>query len=300
MFSNIKIRILAANIYNPTPFKNITLCIDGHDAKIKYYDPLTTRKSLYSYKEGTSGIRTQIVTDSLGFILFISETEKCSDGNDSTMFLKMKLYNYIHLGDCLALDGGYTLFLEKFKESALKRGYKFTDKNFRYPIRKINNEKLTSNERYNNDVFGSYRSRIEDTFSVLSGKLQKFNNNRAALQITDMNIFINENIKELTQLQQQLLSLDTNESENMDVDDNIDYISSDDNELKHKKIKPKSKKSYEVELILDHRYNSKYKCHDYLVKWKGYGHKDNSWIIETNFNSKDIIDDYMKSINNIV
>ena len=71
------------------------------------------------------------------------------------MFLKMKLYNHIHLGDCLALDGRYTLFLEKFKESALNRGYKFTDKNFRYPIRKINNEKLTSNERYNNDVFRS-------------------------------------------------------------------------------------------------------------------------------------------------
>ena len=48
LFSNIEIRILAAKVKNPKGFKDITLLIDGHDGKIKYYDPDTKTKILYS------------------------------------------------------------------------------------------------------------------------------------------------------------------------------------------------------------------------------------------------------------
>ena len=48
LFFNIKIRLLIAKLNNPTGFKNVTLIIDGHDSKIKYYNPDTKKIKLYS------------------------------------------------------------------------------------------------------------------------------------------------------------------------------------------------------------------------------------------------------------
>jgi hypothetical protein len=189
LFSNIKIRILAAIVKNPKGFKDVTLMIDGHDGKIKYYDPDTKTKLLYSYKLKGSGLRTQIVTDMNQMILFISESQKCGIGNDGTMFLNMKLHNKMHIGDCLAMDGGYNLFISKFKENSLNAGKDFSDKNFVYPIRKENNSKLTASELTYNSIFGSFRSDIENHFSVLASKFNRFNNNTAALQITDIKYY---------------------------------------------------------------------------------------------------------------
>ena len=48
--------------------------------------------------------------------------------------------------------------------------------------------------------------------------------------------------------------------------------------------------TYEIEIILKHRIiNHKY---EFLVKWKDYDSKHNSWVKETDFNEKDIIKDY--------
>lgn len=58
LFSNIKIRLLSSNIYNTDGFKNTTLFIDGHDSKIKYYNPDVARSTLYSHKFKRPGIRT--------------------------------------------------------------------------------------------------------------------------------------------------------------------------------------------------------------------------------------------------
>lgn len=41
-----------------------------------------------------------------------------------------KLYNKIHIGDCIAMDGGYNLYINKFKEDSLNSGKEFSDKNF--------------------------------------------------------------------------------------------------------------------------------------------------------------------------
>ncbi|ORE01073.1 hypothetical protein BCV72DRAFT_323141 [Rhizopus microsporus var. microsporus] len=136
MFSNIRIRILSSLINNPTSFKNVTLYIDGHDGKIKYYDPDTKTMDIKSYKLDGPGLRTQIVTDSNQMILYVSKSEKCGKGSDGTMFLDMKLYNKIHIGDCIAMDGGYNLYINKLKEDSLNSGKEFSDKNFVYPIRK--------------------------------------------------------------------------------------------------------------------------------------------------------------------
>ena len=51
-------------------------------------------------------------------------------------------------------------------------------------------------------------------------------------------------------------------------------------------------KSYEIEKILNHKDEDK--SRQYLVQWKGYDNKDNSWISENNFNSNKIINKYLK------
>lgn len=90
-FKNIRIKILSSLINNPTSFKNVTLYIDGHDGKIKYYDPDTKTMDIKSYKLNGPGLRTQIVTDSNQMILYVSKSEKCRKGSDETMFLDTKI-----------------------------------------------------------------------------------------------------------------------------------------------------------------------------------------------------------------
>jgi hypothetical protein len=186
LFSNIKIRLISSILKNPRNFQNVTLFIDGHDGKIKYYDPDVKTSSFYSYKLKGPGLRTQIVTDINKMIIFISKSEKCAVSNDGVMFLNMKLEEFIHAGDCLGMDGGYTLYILKFKEKCLEIGKDISDKNFSHPIRKDNNIKLNIEELDYNKRFGSFRSEIENHFSLLASKFNRFNNNRAALQITDM------------------------------------------------------------------------------------------------------------------
>jgi hypothetical protein len=53
-------------------------------------------------------------------IILISNSDKCAGSNDGTMFLNMKLYKKIHIGDCIAMDGGYPLFINQFKEQSCR------------------------------------------------------------------------------------------------------------------------------------------------------------------------------------
>lgn len=39
------------------------------------------------------------------------------------MILNVRLHNKIHIGSCIAMDGGYPLFLNQFKEQAIDNGY---------------------------------------------------------------------------------------------------------------------------------------------------------------------------------
>ncbi|KAG2216300.1 hypothetical protein INT45_012478 [Circinella minor] len=137
LFSNIKIRILAAKVNNPQGFKNVTLFLDGHDSKIKYYNLSESSKTLYSYKLKGKGIRTQIMSDMNNMITYVSDSKKCAIGNDGTMFLNMKLYkNKISEADCIGFDGGYDLFIDKFIDHAdnYNSSNTFINRNFMYPI----------------------------------------------------------------------------------------------------------------------------------------------------------------------
>lgn len=54
----------------------------------------------------------------------------------------------------------------------------------------------------------------------------------------------------------------------------------------------KNRESYKIENIISH----KFKDNDYvfLVKWKGYTEKYNSWIKAENFNETDMLEEYIK------
>lgn len=354
LFSNIKIRVLAANAYNPTGFENVTLYIDGHDSKVKYYNPNESTSGLYSYKLKGPGLRTQIVVDINKSILFVSNSEKCAKGSDGTMFLNMKLYKNIHKLDCIGMDGGYNLFVEKFIENANEFGYDFNHNNFVYPIRKEVNKKLNVNELSYNDKFGSFRSEIENHFSLLASKFNRFNNNKEALQMTDKRYYniqfrvacllknihnfvdnynieikphhmlwysdrfefptkinkinlvfsneqkVNKKYNEMRELQSKILSLSIEDIEKYNENnDTYNKVEIDDIPKKRKRNqqnKNSNENVYQVEKILDHMVDDNNNFIFY-VKWYGYNESENSWVKQNDFNTKDIINQYLKDRN---
>lgn len=90
---------------------------------------LILKKRLYSYKFKNKGIRTQIVTDINDMTLYISKSEFCSDSSDGSMFLNMKLYNKMNKNDVIAIDGRYTLFVNKLIELAKEKGILLNEEN---------------------------------------------------------------------------------------------------------------------------------------------------------------------------
>lgn len=110
-------------------------------------------------------------------------------GNDGSMFIKMNMHKKMHIADCLAADGGYTLFIQKFKEISTTDGYDFGDKNVCCPIIKDAGVKLTVDEQSYNKKFRAFRSGNETIYSTLGDKFDRFNNNKAALQVSDINVY---------------------------------------------------------------------------------------------------------------
>jgi hypothetical protein len=185
MFSNIKIRIYSSLIKNPNNFKNITLMLDGHDSTIEYDKPDISQQKRWSYKLKTSGLRTQVLTDINNFVIAVSNSELCGVSSDGGMFLNMKLYNKINKRDVVAIDGGYTLFINQFEILCRKKNIPLSDNNFFYPIRKEPNEEMNKQEKHFNDVFGSFRSAIENQFCELGNKFKRFSNNNSTLKTDD-------------------------------------------------------------------------------------------------------------------
>lgn len=98
----------------------------------------------------------------------------------------MNLHNNLHIGDCLAMDGAYPLFINQFKESALNIGYDFRVMHFMYSVGKEKDSKLTINELRYKKLFGSFRSIIKNESSILDNKFKRFNDNGAAVQVSDI------------------------------------------------------------------------------------------------------------------
>lgn len=127
-------------------------------------------------------------------VIAISKSELCGNSSDGGMFLNMKLYNKISKEDCIGIDGEYVLFIKQFEELCSEKGYDLNDTNFSYPIRKENGIKLNKQETHFNDVFGSFRSKIENQFCELHNKFKRFSNNNSTLKTYDIK-YINLQLK---------------------------------------------------------------------------------------------------------
>ena len=106
------------------------------------------------------------------------------------MFLNMKIYNKIDKRDVIAVDGGYTLFINQFENFCKDKNIKLSDNSFFYPIRKEPNEDLNTEEKDFDDVFGSFRSAIENVFGELGNTFKRFFNNNSTLKLMIINIQI--------------------------------------------------------------------------------------------------------------
>ncbi|KAF8967584.1 hypothetical protein BGZ46_000134, partial [Entomortierella lignicola] len=168
MCSNIKLRLLTSRTVNPELFKHITLHLDGHDSRVAYIN--ADKPSMYSYKLKKSGFRTQVCCDINSMIVFVSQPAECRDFNDGTMLSKMAIEKKIHELDCIALDGGYTQFIEGIIASS--GGLKSS--NFCCPVRKPKGIELSEGEKKYNEMLGSFRSKIESYFGDMQTTFTKF------------------------------------------------------------------------------------------------------------------------------
>lgn len=319
MFSSVRIRLLCAAENNPVDFRHVTLFLDGHDTRVSYKGE--GGSSLYSYKLKKSGFRTQVCTDINGMILFVSESMPCKDFNDGTMFVQMDMGSKIHPVDCVALDGGYTQFIDQVVASSPS----LSPKNFCCPIRKQRGVPLSGSEVLFNDMFGSFRSRIESTFGELVSTFHKFSN-RAPVRVTTVDTFMLQfqlaclllNTKNFTRMLnipvqahhslwtqlgfdymgQQVVSTPVEATSNIET--KLEYASElqriqeeflalgiSDNTVE---MEEEDTDVYEVERIIRHKGSTGNRM--YLVKWKGYNSRDNTWVREVDLNAKELLEEY--------
>jgi hypothetical protein len=118
-------------------------------------------------------------------VIAVSNSELCGISSDGGMFLNMKIYNKIDKRDVIAVDGGYTLFIKQFEDLCIKKNIELNDNNLFYPIRKEPDQDLNIQEKHFNDVFGSFRSAIENQFCELHNKFKRFSNNNSTLKTDD-------------------------------------------------------------------------------------------------------------------
>ena len=62
--------------------------------------------------------------------------------------------------------------------------------------------------------------------------------------------------------------------------------------------KDDGQQSYVVKEIIKHREDKAGKAYEYLVRWEGYGSKDDSWVHESDFDGMAIIKKYWKKLRN--
>jgi hypothetical protein len=326
MFSNIRIRLLSAMQKNPTEFRHVTLMLDGHDTRASYRGESSA--SMYSYKFKKSGFRTQVCMDINGMILFVSDSFPCRDYNDGTMFLQMDIERKIHAVDCIALDGGYTQFINQLLHDAPN----LTDKNFCCPIRKSTGVPLSNSETLFNNMFGSFRSSIESKFGELVTTFCKFGNG-SPIRVNNVDTFVVQfqlaclllNIKNFVQMLNMPLrphhslweqtgfdfgGVSSSDS-SVEITVNIEKKIEDANSLQRLQeqflcldvvddpvdedvISDHDDNTYEVERILGHKGSSRHR--KYHIKWKGYPRSESSWVRETDLNADGLIEEYWQTI----
>lgn len=327
MFSSTKARILCAMANNPERFKHVTMFIDGHDTRASYINA-KDHAMFYSYKLKKSGFRTQVCVDINGMILFLSRSAPCRDNNDGTMLAQMDLRNRINQTDCVGLDGGYTLFIT----SILASNEHLAKHNFVHPIRRTRNGDLSSDESKYNEVFGSFRSKIEAVFGELGHLCNRFDG-KTVIKVGDIDGFelqlkvacVLLNMKRFVSLgqvspqphhtswvQHDFDFPSTIATSSPFKDDTVDVsIAAKDHdrqvieELQRSMLTLSMEQDtdivdlgepgeYEVESIIAHRGPKRRR--EYLVKWVGYSSEHNQWCTRDKFCGTAMVDEYEQSL----
>ncbi|KAL9646371.1 hypothetical protein ABK040_014522 [Willaertia magna] len=159
MFSNSKIRLLYANLYNLNNFKHITMYLNGYNIRDNYNSIKEIlnfkRLDMFSYKLKKSGIRTQFLLDITKIILKISKSKPCKDNTDIVMFKEMNFNGIIDETNCLQMDGAYKFRINKILETHKN----LKSINFTCPIRKEVNCNFVECELSYNKEFGEKKVR---------------------------------------------------------------------------------------------------------------------------------------------
>jgi hypothetical protein len=187
-FTNYIIRILSAKINNPLKIKNVTCFIDGYDSRVSYQDIHFDKKRMYSYKFKNDGYRTQFLIDINNFIIHISESVPCSDKTDGVMMEEMLLYKYVNMGDCILVDGGYTLHIPNTIDKINAKGYNIDIESFAFPFRKPIGEDLSVQQALFNKQINSLRSSIETFFHHFTNDFERFNKHNI-IRITEKSLY---------------------------------------------------------------------------------------------------------------
>ncbi|KAG2227471.1 hypothetical protein INT45_007496 [Circinella minor] len=119
-------------------------------------------------------------------------------------------------------------------ELSSEKGYDLSKNNFIYPIRKEININLTADERHYNDVFGSFRSKIENQFSEIAHhKLWEPDDFEFPFEAKLIDIVISNSSEaalkkdEMLKLQEQFLNFDIDD--NMNIDNEVSENDNEDN-----------------------------------------------------------------------
>lgn len=328
MFSSTKGRIICARHNNPEGFKHVTLMLDGHDSRATYING-GDRSMFYSYKLKKSGFRTQVCIDVNGMVLFVSNSAPCASNNDGSMLAGINLKRKVGKYDCIALDGGYTLFVDRVIDTNPYLG----KHNFVLPIRKQRGVSLTVEEAKYNKVFGSFRSMIESTFGDLGALFERFNG-KSVIRVTDMATFTVQfklgcclyNLKRFVEAGHvsyteqhtawmqpgfdypsgvssrsvydviEDISTITDKAEEAQAIGNLQEhflsldINDEEEDLPVSEDEELPDTHYDVECIVKHR-GPKHR-REYFVKWVGYSKEANSWLKPADFDGLEIVQEY--------
>jgi hypothetical protein len=233
-FSNNTLRLIYAKLKNPKLLKHITCYMDGYDSRIVYQDIHFDKNRLYSYKFKNSGLRTQFICDINDIIIYISQPKPCSDYTDGKMFEEINLNKCLHQTDCMLIDGGYTLHVNKVIEKNNLNGGCLSLNNFCYPNRKPKNEVLSPEQINFNKQIGSMRSDIETFFLKYTTLFHRFNKEKA-VRITENSIYYIQfklcsvlyNIKKACEIYD--VKEDRNYMFKYWIEENFDYMNVNDN-----------------------------------------------------------------------
>lgn len=195
-----------------------------------------------------------------------------------------KLFNHELSAYRSSIESLFASFVNIFKRFGNRSNVRITkDKTYNIQLKLCcvlyNIKRFTElNNIQNNDFYNLWLNDNFDFFDNIKGYTD--------VEATNKTSFKMENINNMKEIQEDIISnllkttsLNTNNRMNID---------------KRENTSGNEDKEYEIQYIIRHRKVGN--GIEYEVKWKNYSKKFNSWVHESDIISKDIIDDYKKSL----